>query len=440
VAVACSSGHIHLVDVPTNRRRCLVTLGRPRVRDILFSPDDKKLLVSYHDDPQVQAWNMETLPLEKVDTTIVFKDDAPPNPNPNPNPNPRPNPAPGTNLQIAEPLTRIEKYTALAIDPEAKGALAAQADGTLHHYSYPEFKSQSTFKLAGKAYRAVLDAKKKLLYTISVDPVVGLAAGFPPGDLQVYDVADVLAGKADTKVRLKPAKTVPLNAVVPVLLLSPTGDALYYLHVKDEKTSKLVKLDTATLRPAGEAALAEGTDTVCQTGDGKSLYAGGHTSRRAPANPGPYQGTVQHIDVATLKVQKTVKVDLDPFDLAATNEGLVFASGGSGQKSEVRVLDLNQEKPVLVVWKGNPSGSCLKLSDDQKRLYICTWKAGAAAVTCYNLPDRPDGTTTPKGTTTPVPGALPSRGELTVGPDGDKLICDSGVIFALKDGGPVPKN
>jgi hypothetical protein len=330
----------------------------------------------------------------------------------------------------------------LAIDADAKAVLATLADGTLHHYSYPDFKPLGTFRLAGKAYRAVLDPKKKVLYTIAADPAVRLPVGreFIAGDLQVYDVADVLAGKADPKAALKPTKVIPLNAVVPCLLLSPEGDALYYLHVKDEKTSKLCKLNTATLKAAGEVALAEGTDIVCMTRDGKALYAGGHTSKRSTANPGPYQGTIQHIDLAALKVLKTANVAVDPYDLAATNEGLVFASGGSGQKSEITVVDVNQAVPVLATWKGTLSGSCLKLPDDQKRLYVSTWRTGAAGLTCYNLPDKPEGVQPPKGTSNPVPGGIASRGEVTLSPDGDFLICDSGTIFALKDGGPVPKN
>ena len=52
------------------------------------------------------------------------------------------------------------------------------------------------------------------------------------------------------------------------------------------------------------------------------------------------------IDTAAMKLDKSVPVPLDVFSLDATDAGVVFASGGSGPRTEIAVLDVNQAEPV----------------------------------------------------------------------------------------------
>ena len=151
----------------------------------------------------------------------------------------------------------------------------------------------------------------------------------------------------------------PLGTFATQLLLSPDGAWLYFLDAQDPKTVKIGRLSTEKGESGGEVALAENTDCVCLSPDGKRIYAGAHVGLRSTIKAKPHKGSIQVIDTAAMKLEKTVDVPIDPFALDASNAGLVFASGGSGSRTEIAVLDVNTAEPALTVWKGlTASGFC----------------------------------------------------------------------------------
>src|SRR5262249_26406102 len=68
--------------------------------------------------------------------------------------------------EIVEFASKIDKYHGVVIDPKSGTILLTLPKGQLKQYSYSGFKPQETFKLAGTAYRTVLDSRQGLLYAL----------------------------------------------------------------------------------------------------------------------------------------------------------------------------------------------------------------------------------------------------------------------------------
>src|SRR5206468_730843 len=88
----------------------------------------------------------------------------------------------------------------------------------------------------------------------------------PPDDVQP-------AGTVAPDAALKPTHTVPLDAVLNHLALSPDGDWLYYLDVTDEGNVRAGRLDTRTREKPRELKLVRRTETLTSSRDARTLYA-----------------------------------------------------------------------------------------------------------------------------------------------------------------------
>src|SRR5262249_43552265 len=155
-----------------------------------------------------------------------------------------------------------------------------------------------------------------------------------------------------------------LDGFVTHMFLSPDGKWLYGLDVGDDKLVKVLKYDADKGTVAAEAALKEGTDVLCLSRDGNSLFSLWHTGAHLPSRQPPYEGGVQWVETATMKVKRSLALGVDAYELDATDDGVVFLSGGSGRAAEITVVDLKATDPAMTTWKGLPSGMCLRLADD----------------------------------------------------------------------------
>jgi hypothetical protein len=260
----------------------------------------------------------------------------------------RPLPPPGEDLVLkpnkGDDLALAGKairHFGAAVDAKSKSAFLTQPNGLLRHYSYPDFKFKGDYKLADGvgAYRIVLDGSRGLLYA-AVAPAKGFAPVGPNdryqgvGHLHVYEVRQILDGKGKPDTELKPAAIIKLGdtgGTVNQLSLSPEGDWLYYLNVKDPSDVRAGKVDTKTRKIKVYARLAEKTEAMCLTRDGKRIYSISSPDGHRYSVQGPQKGKVQMVDTANMKLAKEVELDRDPYDVDASNDGLVFVSGGSGQ-------------------------------------------------------------------------------------------------------------
>ncbi|HWY88946.1 MAG TPA: hypothetical protein VNX28_19690, partial [Gemmataceae bacterium] len=75
----------------------------------------------------------------------------------------------------------------------------------------------------------------------------------------------------------------------------------------------------------------------------------------------------------------------------------------------------------------------LKLSEDERSLFVGKWKGSPAMVAALPLPDSLAGTDLPMAEWAKHP-PVPARGDMFVTTDNQYLLCDSGVVFYLKSG------
>jgi WD40 repeat protein len=351
---------------------------------------------------------------------------------------PRPRPGMANKIEVAQPVGRIEAYLGAVFDAKNGLLLLTLPNGQLKAYTYPEFRPKGTYKLSGKGYEPAYDAERGLLYVLTPN----LKANDPTtrrggSQVLVYDLKKLTEGKAASG-ELKPVQTIALGDIATHLAVSPDGDWVYTLQVKDSKTVKAQRFN-AKGEASGEVALAEYTDVLCLSRDGKGLYAIAHSAPRGGGSkPGSVTGTVQLIDPATMRMKKSVNVNLDPFDIDTGPDGLVFLSGAGGQTCEVVILNLSQESPLLATWKGVPSNACLRLSEDGSRLYVSAMKASAAWLGSLNLPDPLIASDLPQTRWVMVQQDK-VRGEVVVSPDGQFLLNETGVVFMLKEEDGTPK-
>jgi choice-of-anchor C domain-containing protein len=342
-------------------------------------------------------------------------------------------PADGPN-ETLKGHAQVARYWGAVIDQKTKTVLVT-LPAQIAVYSYPDFKVQTGYKLSGNAYRPVVDRDQGLLYALVANTKVKAPAHVKRGgsnEIQVFDVKPILEGKPKAGSAVKPARTIPLDGFATHMFLSADGNWLYCLDVGDEQNIKVVKIDAAKGKVLAEAALKEGTDVLCASRDGKSLFSMWHAGLHNPTRAGPYEGGVQWVETDGMKVKRALALAVDAYELDATDDGVVFISGG-GKTSEITVVDLKQEKdPLLTTWKNLPSGLTVRLSDDFKHLYTSSLKG--LWIATAPVPDKLAESDMPISSSVRIP-RLPAgviRGEMTVTPDGQYLMSETGYVFLLE--------
>ena len=215
---------------------------------------------------------------------------------------------------------------------------------------------------------------------------------------------------------LRPANVIPVGGTVGSLMLSPDRQWLFYLNLTDAKVGKV---NTKTARRDKELKLADGTDVLTRTPDGKTLIA------TAAVHDGC---KIQVIDPKTLELRKSFWVDVAAYDAVANDAGLLFLSGSKGDWSDIAVVDLAKET-IVTRWGGVWNRSFLQLSVDQKRVYVSSQGVSPGTLDGLTIPskfaDKPD------LYRAAFPGRQPLGGEFQVTPDGRYLLCKTGTILRL---------
>jgi hypothetical protein len=179
-------------------------------------------------------------------------------------------------------------------------------------------------------------------------------------------------------------------------------------------------VDLASGKPDRELRLAEGTEAVCLTPDGRALYAA--------AGAGERGGKLQVIDPATLELRKTLTLPTAPYDLAASDAGMVFLSGAAGDWTDVTVVDVPRET-VAARWGGVWTRSLVQLSPDQQRLFVSSQGVIPGYVEALAVPKKFDDKPAPYRS--PAGDKHPLGGEFVVTPDGRFLLCKTGTVLRL---------
>lgn len=222
--------------------------------------------------------------------------------------------------------------------------------------------------------------------------------------------------KSSLAAALKPMATLPADGTIGNMVLSPNKKWLYYIN---RTTDKLIQVDAASLKQTRDWPMPSGGDVFTLTPDGKAIYTFGFDEG---------QCTIIELDPILLKARKKLKADLNPYDIAASDTGLVFLSGSLGGWSDVAVVDWKIQK-VVGRWGGVWTNSFVRFSPDPSRLYVATQGVNPGKIEGFPIPVRLSDK--PAASTTPTTGDVPASGQFMLTPDGKFLISHTGATFRL---------
>ena len=331
----------------------------------------------------------------------------------------------------------IAPFYTVVFAPKKKLAITLDRDGTARVYDSTTFALKGSAKLAGPSAQAVLDANSGRLYAyVAVDGFLQFdrddRAPRGQADLHLYDMKALLESKAaDPDERpqpeaLVPVATFPRNANVVGMCLSPNGKWIYALErTADAETggpAKLVRINTVDKKPDMEVELAEGTDTLCLTRDGRTLYA--------TARSGQGKGLLQVIEASSLELKRGLIIDREPNDVEATNGGFVLIACRGGT---VLVAEMIKTRTVVGSWFAQATDPSIRLAADQKRVYVGDQRGGFSSVSSWILTGA---SKTQAATRTGALAAIGQNapllaGEMFLTPDGLSLLMRSGAVLPV---------
>ena len=276
---------------------------------------------------------------------------------------------------------KLNAHVGAVIDLEAKAALLILPAGHVKLFDYPDFKPLGAYKLGGgTAYQPVYDKGRGRLFALTPNVKAKDPAGKSGGSqVLMYEIRGLLDGKFNPNSELTPARTIPLGGFCSRLCLSPDGAWLYVLESGNPKAIKIVRVNVATGALDGMLPMPEFTERLNLARDGKVLYALSHLTARTAQGPPP-QGAVLVIDPGAMKLLKTINIPIDPFAMEVTRRGIAFVSGHGGVRGEIIVVDTAGASPVVALWKGVTPDCTLKLSEDERSLFVGKWKGSPTMV------------------------------------------------------------
>lgn len=329
-----------------------------------------------------------------------------------------------------QPVTRLGDLLTVSVYRRPGGkstALVTTVDGSLKDFAYPSFRFRTAFRLAQPGYRAVVDARRGVLWMAACESTnlrVNRHGDHPLGraDLHVYDIPPVAAEQAAPAPQLHPRRVLPLGKDVLELLIAPDHETLFYL-ARDREGVFLGRIDAERQVVEREVPLPKSMRTVCLTPNGDRLYAGG-------------RGSILAIDPETLHTLRQVDVKADVRSLAADNEECLYLAE-QGQWTFLTRLVLRGEKPEMLRWTSRMHGRIyLKMAPDQYRLYVGTSSMVSDHIDSLLLRGHP--WQTPPVAGLAVSGTqMPVQGEFFLTADGRFLINRWGAVFRLTRGKPI---
>jgi len=224
---------------------------------------------------------------------------------------------------------------------------------------------------------------------------------------------------------LRPAKQYPIGGTLSHLLLSPDRKTLYYLDVANRKVGRLEL--TSDGRPT-EAKVADGTNLLCLSPDGKGLFALApvHSHRGTNLVRFPsLAALVQVLDPNTLEVRRSFTIAADPHDAVALDNGLLYVAGGSGTWTDLTVVDPSVGR-IVASWGPIPSRSFLGMDLGRRLLF-----AGSSSFHAAALPADKESPASLWAWN--VRSSRPVGGSFTASPDGQFVLFKNGTVLRLKE-------
>ncbi|HVS36188.1 MAG TPA: c-type cytochrome domain-containing protein [Gemmataceae bacterium] len=324
----------------------------------------------------------------------------------------------------------------LAFSPDGGRVLSGSADATVRLWDVESGKDLRDFRKHAESVvdvafldegRATLSASRDAdvrIWRLEKAPSPTLNPDYPPVVAQANPSAQPSDGRGGVTPPLHPTAIIPIGGTVGALHMSLNRKWLYALNVTD---GKLVKIDAVADRRYGELRLGAGVEALAISPDGKTLAA------MAPVdgiNKGATACELQIIDPVKLELRKDFTVAAAPYDIALSDAGLAFLSGGDGDWTDVSVVDADKEA-IVARWGGVWNRSFLRLSADQKRLYVSSQGVKPGTLDALPLPDRL--ADRPAAYRAAPPPQDPLDGEVVATPDGRFLLCKTGVVLTASE-------
>lgn len=277
--------------------------------------------------------------------------------------------APGVRVISLEPLGlasdavkhagRISPWLSAVAHPD--GTLLTVDDNALLRVFAPDsFRLVASCSLAQPASACALDARRGLLYTAGSYSEFTVPAPLGErlrglGELLVYDVRDILAGKGPAKKPLIPLWTLSLEGAVLGMHLSATGTALAAL-VATPYRSALVQIDTDKRILAQSLHLPNGVGGITQATDASELYV------NAP-------GRLTVVNPESFKLRREIILSGAFSFLAPGTDGVIFL-GERNQGTDITALD-TRTGLIIGQWKVRlPGRLAMTSSPDGSRLFL----------------------------------------------------------------------
>ncbi|SIR08291.1 S-layer homology domain-containing protein [Domibacillus enclensis] len=162
----------------------------------------------------------------------------------------------------------------------------------------------------------------------------------------------------------------------------------------------------------------------------RMAYANGKiyvTQHKKPHSPywwdEDQEGAFTVVNASTLKIEKTIQIALDPYDIEADDKGVVYISSGSGQHT--RVESYNSSTGAVLSSQRINDQNLIELNEAQTKLYSITTLVSPRDLSVYSITD---GVLGPEKDS-PYHGEYDLGKDLTLSPDGKYIFNSTGRFF-----------
>lgn len=261
---------------------------------------------------------------------------------------------------VLEPVAKLPPFLAAVGAPVAGLLLTASDTGELLVHETATFSLRGRFRLPSPAFQLALDEGRGRLYAVAAHrgQVRMTRLGdreAPFGDLHVYDVRAILAGKDGPK-ELQPLDRLELNAYVSSLLLTRDGRTLFYL-AETLRSARVGRLDAVGWKAtASRVIAASGVGGMALTPAEDRLYVVASAQLFA-------------LSPADCEEQVSVNLGASLHSPVVTDGGLVLMVDRRGG-TQVLVVDVDRGRTVArwtLPLDGRPT---LQRSPSGQRVYV----------------------------------------------------------------------
>jgi hypothetical protein len=208
------------------------------------------------------------------------------------------------------------------------------------------------------------------------------------------------------------------DVLVTDAIMHPTEPILYVIDGNDN-TLGSINVETYEENyvelpyPAEKLAYANGKVYVTQVKKPHSSYTFDENQ----------QGAFATFDAQTLEALGLIHIKLDPFDIVADDQGIVYISSGSGQHT--RLESYNSQTGAILSSQRIYEKSYLNMTPNQKKIYAIDTSLSPRDITSYSIIDGK----LESGIDSPYHGDYDLNTRLEITPDGRYLLNGLGGIF-----------